>query len=411
MFSKRSHFATEVNAYTTALEAERARGATLLDLSISNPTRCGFDFSMYAFSQILSDPTLFDYAPIPHGLFSARKAIANYYLTQHSVTISPESFTLTSGTSEAYRLLFELLCDAEDEILVPSPGYPLIDFLAKTNGIEVVHYALCYEKNEMLHADRNTEVLPLPRNPTPKSARWRIDLADLGQKISSRTRAIVLISPGNPTGHIACEVEIKSILEICAQHQIALIVDEVFIDYAQSYRHHPVLLAQATAALTFVLNGLSKSAGLPQMKLSWILAAGPTEQVAEARRRIEFLADNLLSVSTFAQLATPSVLKSADAFRAQVNARITQNRRILVSRLPAPDFEVLAQDGAWCQVVRVPERLAGEEGAIACLREAGVIVLPAYFFDFEDEHFIVISLIVPEKEFCEGIARIAELAF
>lgn len=410
MFSKRSDFATEVNAYTAALDAERARGASLLDLSISNPTRCGFDFSMYALSQIAAKPQLFDYTPTPHGLSSARKAIANYYSTQNSVTISPESLTLASGTSEAYRLLFELLCDPGDEILAPSPGYPLIDVLAKASGAEVVHYALRYAEESERCAKAVADALLPSVGTAATAARWGIDFADLEQKISPRTRAIVLISPSNPTGHVVREAEIKRIANLCAQHELALIVDEVFIDYAISCSHHPALLVHAAATLTFVLNGLSKSAGLPQMKLSWILAAGPTEQVAEARRRIEFLTDSLLSVSTFAQLAASSVLENATLFRLQVSARIAQNRQTLMALLPAPDFAVLASDGGWYQIVRVPEKLAGEEGAIACLHEVGVVVLPAYFFDFAEEHFFVISLIAPEDEFREGIARIARLA-
>lgn len=403
LFSERSRFESVVNAYSAALAAARKRdvaalaagrardaahvpGPRLLDLTLSNPTQCGFVDLLAGAGAIVAWSALRDYLPDPQGLYETREAIARYYSTHHGVTIASGALTLASGTSEAYRLLFELLCDPGDELLVSSPGYPLIDVLAKMSGVEVTHYALRY------------------------GTHWQIDLPGLEQKISSRTRAIVLISPNNPTGHVLSEAELAQIATLCAKHDLALIIDEVFVDYAKSRTHHPGLLATTQNVLTFLLNGLSKSAGLPQIKLSWILACGPTERVAEACRRIEFLADSLLSVSTFAQLVAPSVLAQVKTFHAQVRERIRRNLAALAATLPASQFEVLPSDGGWYQVVRVPECLGGEEGAIACIQKASVVVLPGYFFDFDEEHCIVISLITPEAEFQEGIARMVRFA-
>lgn len=403
LFSERSRFESVVNAYSAALAAARKRdvaalaagrardaahvpGPRLLDLTLSNPTQCGFVDLLAGAGAIVAWSALRDYLPDPQGLYETREAIARYYSTHHGVTIASGALTLASGTSEAYRLLFELLCDPGDELLVSSPGYPLIDVLAKMSGVEVTHYALRY------------------------GTHWQIDLPGLEQKISSRTRAIVLISPNNPTGHVLSEAELAQIATLCAKHDLALIIDEVFVDYAKSRTHHPGLLATTQNVLTFLLNGLSKSAGLPQIKLSWILACGPTERVAEACRRIEFLADSLLSVSTFAQLVAPSVLAQVKTFHAQVRERIRRNLAALAATLPASQFEVLPSDGGWYQVVRGPECLGGEEGAIACIQKASVVVLPGYFFDFDEEHCIVISLITPEAEFQEGIARMVRFA-
>jgi len=389
MFSRRSQFGSEVNAYTAALDEQRRRGTHLIDLTHSNPTRAGFDASLYSFQSFDPNASAFRvYEPVAQGLATTRDAIADYYARYHGVRINPDALLLASGTSEAYRVLFDLLCDPGDRLLAPSPGYPLLDLLAQASGAEIEHYRLTYSHQEG----------------------WRIDLAELAERITAHTRGIVLITPGNPTGHMLNAKELQFLNQLCHKHALALIVDEVFVDYVRPGRPGPPHDVYANDVLTFVLNGLSKGAGLPQLKLSWILTSGPEVLAQEAAHRTAFLMDSMLSVSSFAQLVAPEVLERSEVFRQPLLQRIAHNLEQLHRDLPDARFQALESDGGWYQVLRVPEVLAGEDGAIRCLREQGVIVLPGYFFDFEEDNFIVISLLTPSADFAEGLARIVRLA-
>src|SRR3954468_21930650 len=270
MFAHRTGWKLKPNAYSAALNAARGRGERLLDLTASNPTQCKFDFDSTRILTALRDPRALVYDPQPQGLQSARQAVAEYYnsgkLCQDSRLISPDQIFLTTSTSEAYSYIFRLLCEPGDSVLIPRPSYPLFEFLANIQDVQLVPYPLIYDHG------------------------WQIDLASLHSAIGSRTRAIITVNPNNPTGSFLKQSELAELNHICSQHDLALISDEVFHDYSFTTGPHSSVASDAEI-LSFTLSGLSKVAGLPQMKVAWTVVNGPEKLRNEAIARLDVIAD------------------------------------------------------------------------------------------------------------------------
>jgi alanine-synthesizing transaminase len=394
MFAKRTRWEMEPNRLTRALAAQRAAGVPILDLAESNPTKCGFDYDSAAILRALSNPAALTYHPDPRGLLSAREAVAKYYAAR-DVHITPDDIFLTASTSEAYTYALRLLCDPGDAILIPTPSYPLFDYLAGIQDVEVARYRLFYDHG------------------------WQIDFHALESAITNRTRAIVVVHPNNPTGHYSKPEEMRKLSEICAARGLALIADEVFLDFtfpnqrtAPSLAPEPLgkTFAAESPALTLVLNGLSKSSGLPQMKVAWMCVGGPEQFHSNAAARLEVIADTYLSLGTPAQLAVPTLLESRHAFQRQVRARAQNNLAELDRELAAAQSCTrLEVEGGWTVVLRVPATRPDEDLALALVENKGVYVHPGHFYDFPGDGYLVASLIVREQDFAAGVARLLDL--
>jgi alanine-synthesizing transaminase len=381
MFSDRTNWNLETNKLSEALAKHRASRKRLLDLSVSNPTECGFQYDPTAIRKALSQSKTLHYEPNPRGLIAARRAIATYHSTFGEKVLAEDIF-LTTGTSEAYTFVFRLLCNPDDEILVPEPSYPLLNFLADIQDVKLVRYPLIYDHG------------------------WQIDFHALGQAITARTRGVVTINPNNPTGHFTKSDEIKQLNEICSARQLAVIADEVFLDFALATKR-PVSFVSNVGALTFTMSGLSKICGLPQMKASWLITSGPDELKAQALERLEVIADTYLSMNTPVQLAIPILLKQRHLFQKQVMARVRTNLAELDRQLAKQQScSRLTVEGGWNAVLRVPAIHSDDDIAIQLLQEKSVYVHPGHFYDFPSDGFLVVSLITPEKEFAEGIKRV-----
>ena len=362
-------------------------GRRLYDLTISNPTKCGFDYDAEALLAPLKDPRALIYDPQPQGLLTAREAVARYY-AGHGAQVSAEDLVLTTSTSEAYSFLFRLLCDAGDEVLVPQPSYPLFDFLADLDDVQLKSYPLFYDHG------------------------WWLDRARLEAAINERTRAIMVVHPNNPTGHWTRSEERAWLEELCARRGLPLIVDEVFLDYPLSERSVGRSFAtDEHPALTFVLSGLSKIAGLPQMKAAWIALQGPEEGKREALARLDVIADTFLSMNAPVQLALPSWLERAGEIQTQIRERAQRNYTFL-RRIATENPErllVLEADAGWSAVVTLRGWHGEGDLAEQLVRERGVIVHPGSFYGMPQKNRIVVSLIGPEAEFTTGIQRAISL--
>ncbi|HWC16736.1 MAG TPA: pyridoxal phosphate-dependent aminotransferase [Terriglobales bacterium] len=385
MFAARTRWKLTPNRYSAALDAARARGAKLLDLTVSNPTRCGFEFDSDSILASLANSKSLDYEPQPQGLFSAREAVTEYYNgnSPRAVNrISPEQIFLTVSTSEAYSYLFRLLCDPGDEVLVPRPSYPLFAFLADIQDVKLHAYDLFYDHG------------------------WHIDIAGIRNCISRRTRAVLIVNPNNPTGSFVHAGEMREIELICGERELALISDEVFLDYELEGR------AEASAAfvrdcLSFALSGLSKISCMPQMKLAWIAVAGPQELQEQAKARLEVIADTYLSVNAPIQSAVQQLLGERNRMKPQLAARMRCNLEFLDDKLKVfSAIDRLRVEGGWYGVLRVPVRQSDEDLAIDLIDQQHVIVHPGHFYEFPQDGFLVLSLITPYKEFCEGVLRL-----
>jgi alanine-synthesizing transaminase len=386
MFAARTAWNLTKNRYTEELERARASGAELLDLTASNPTVCGFHFRQDRILEALQNPEALIYHPEPRGLLGARQAVCCYYseatIKNTVQQISPEQVFLTTGTSEAYSLLFRLLCNPGDQVLVPRPSYPLFDFLADIQDVRLVGYSLQYDHG------------------------WHIDFAALGASITSNTRAVIVVHPNNPTGSFASTDEMSRLVSICAEHRLTLIADEVFLDYAL-----PDVAAKTfafnTDCLTFVLSGLSKISCLPQMKVGWIAVNGPGELRTQAEGRLEVIADTYLSMNAPLQLALPALLAERRHIQPQLCARIKQNLAALDQAIAKQNLVArLNLQGGWYAVLRVPAIRPDEELAVDLIHRSGVVVHPGHFYDFPREGYLIGSLITPEDHFSEGIARL-----
>ncbi|MGH9508542.1 MAG: pyridoxal phosphate-dependent aminotransferase [Terriglobales bacterium] len=392
MFASRTNWSLTPNPLAAALEKRRAAGKEILDLTESNPTRCGFDYDQPAILRALAQPAALRYEPEPRGLPLAREAVADYYRnlaarSGEGVTLpSAEQILLTASTSEAYSFVLRLLCEPGDEVLVPAPSYPLLEYLAALQDVKLVHYPLLYDHG------------------------WQMDLAALETALTARSRAVVVVHPNNPTGSFVTPVESEALTRLCAQHNLALIADEVFLDFAHDGIVRPSFV-HGDGALIFALSGLSKLCGLPQLKVGWIAASGPPALVRQALGRLEVIADTYLSVNTPAQLALPEILAHRHRFQGQMMSRISRNRRELDQQLDSfPECRGLEAQGGWYAVIRIPALRSDEQFCLHLLREQGVLVHPGHFFDFPGEGHVVTSLIPPSPDYAAGIRRVLKVA-
>lgn len=379
MFSSRLPASLEENRISRAVARARAEGRSVIDLTESNPTRVGLRYPEAAILAALADPAALTYEPAPRGLEAARRAVAAYY-ARLGARVDPERVLLTASTSEGYALLFKLLCDPGDVVLAPQPSYPLFELLAGLEGVTVRPYPLRYH------------------------AGWHLDAGEVRPLVDERVRAILTVSPHNPTGHVLAGDERDALVGLCAERGLALVCDEVFADYATEGAPTCV---EERRALTFCLSGLSKPCGLPQVKLGWIHTSGPEALVAEAEARLELIADSYLSVSAPAQHAAPRLLALADDVGAQLAARVRENRAHLAERVRGTALTLLPSGGGWSAVVRLP-RTRSEEAWVLGLLDAGVLVHPGFFYDFPDEAYVVVSLIVPPAQLARGLDRVMD---
>jgi len=386
MFSKRTEWKLTPNRFTQAQADLRSAGMAVLDLSISNPTRAGFHFDAEEILGSLATPEALEYDPQPKGLRKAREAVAYYYRDQHEGNdVDPDSLILTTSTSEAYSYIFRLLCNPEDELLVPKPSYPLFEFLADLDDVRLVPYPLLYDHG------------------------WQIDLPSLYKAVNRHTRGVVIVHPNNPTGSYVKQDEVTSLNRFCQEYGLALIVDEVFLDYPHDGAARNTF-ALNSGVLTFTLSGLSKISGLPQMKVGWAVTSGPEERKAEALARLEVIADTYLSMNAPLQLATPALLAQRKNFQPLLLDRVRTNLRELDRQLShQKTCERLDVEGGWYVVLRVPATQSDEDLAIDLLRKAAVLVHPGHFYDFPRDAYLVMSLITPTAEFREGASRVLQL--
>lgn len=364
------------------------RGAKLLDLTASNPTQYKFDFDSKTILQSLSHPSALSYDPQPQGLLIAREAVADYY-NRHSVRgsatpIRAEQIFLTTSTSEGYSYLFRLLCDPGDEVLVPRPSYPLFEFLADIQDVQLRPYDLFYDHG------------------------WHIDTGGIANAISDSTRAVLVVNPNNPTGSFVHAQELEILTALCAERELALIADEVFLDYAVEDSAE-ISLAFANKCLAFTLSGLSKISCLPQMKLAWVVVSGPEELTKAAHDRLEIIADTYLSLNAPIQHAARELISQKDYMQPQLVRRIRSNLKFLDEEVRSADtIQRLRVEGGWYAVLRVPVRESDEDLAIQLIGR-GVIIHPGHFYDFSRDGFLVVSLITPNQEFSEGMRMVLDM--
>jgi alanine-synthesizing transaminase len=415
-FSARTEWDLEETRLARALRERRAAGRPVLDLTASNPTQCGFRYDEAGILAALGDARAMTYDPDPRGMLRAREAVCRYY-AERGAQIDPKQIFLTTGTSEAYSWLFRLLCDAGGEMLIAQPSYPLFDFLAQIEDVRLKPYPLVYDHG------------------------WQIDLAGLREQMTERTRALLVVHPNNPTGHWTRErVELEA---LCAERGLALLVDEVFLDYGmeESFAeggtplrgrcfaqgdtplrgHDSGMVGRSFATgprpcLTFVLSGISKIAALPQMKAAWIAAFGPEPALSEALERLEVVADTFLSMNAPVQCALEAWLRGAGAVQEQIRARTRGNLRVLDAVLhPAtptsgasgyPAVTRLEVEAGWYAVLRVPALGRDEDLVVRLVEERGVSAHPGYFFGFSGDGWLVVSLLTPEADFRKGIEEI-----
>jgi alanine-synthesizing transaminase len=381
-FSARTAWNTSETELARAIIERRERGLPLLDLTASNPTHCGFVYDEVAILSPLARRESLVYDPNPRGMLQSREAVAKYY-ADHGASVDPEQLFLTTSTSEAYSFLFRLLCDPGDEALIAQPSYPLFDFLAQIENVRLVPYPLFYDHG------------------------WRMDAEALRRQVTSKTRAIALVHPNNPTGHFTKDFERAELEELCAEHGLALIVDEVFLDYGVGGHAGRSFARGPHPVLTFVLSGLSKIAALPQMKAAWIAAFGPEPEFGRALNRLEIIADTFLSMNAPVQCALPAWLAGRERLQAQISARVEENLRRLDTLLSSQTLvSRLEVEAGWYAVLRVPALESGEDLALRLIRDHGVSVHPGYFFGFGGDSWLVVSLLTKVREFTGGIDAI-----
>jgi len=436
MFSDRTNWKLAQNRFTEALAEVRAGGAKILDLTVSNPTHVGLEYDSRAILAALSSPQSLDYDPQAKGLLQAREAVAEYYRSEHAVReLDAERIVLTTSTSEGYSFVFRLLCNAGDELLVPKPSYPLFEFLADLEDVRLVPYPLIYDHG------------------------WQMDFPSLEKAVTARTRGVVVVHPNNPTGSYVHAGEFGPLNAFCRECRLALVVDEVFLDYALDTdagagkgrvgtgalsrpversstavgagtnarslhapvdRHSPIhrlgrddraegfaSFAGNQDVLTFTLSGVSKIVALPQMKVAWVVTSGPEDEVAAAMARLEVIADTYLSMNAPMQWAVPALLEQRKDIQRQLLDRVKRNLAELDRQLVAQKAcQRLTVEGGWYAVLRVPVTRSDEELAIELVREKSVVVHPGHFYDFPGDGYLVLSLIGAQGEFRAGIGRV-----
>lgn len=381
MISSRLPKSFETNAVTRAVAAKRRSARPIIDLTESNPTAAGFAYPRNLLEP-LANPRALEYDPQPLGLWSARAAVAADF-RRRGIVISADRVALTSSTSEAYALLFKLLCDAGDTVLVPHPSYPLFEHLTALESVNAVPYALEHH------------------------GAWRIDIDSIARAVNDRVRAILVVSPNNPTGSFLHKDDLAALSEIASTNRLAIIGDEVFADYALDPAPNAAPVLSGAEVLTFSLGGLSKSAGLPQLKLGWIGFGGASSAIDEALAAYELIADTYLSVSTPVQAAAGELIEQGTAIRAQILARVRRNLDSLRQAADAfPAVDVLSVEGGWSAIVQVPQLRTEEALVLELLEKDDVLVHPGYFFDLAREAFIVVSLLVEPARFDRAIAAL-----
>jgi alanine-synthesizing transaminase len=379
-WSERTQWDLVETPWARHLARLRAEGVQLWDLTASNPTQCGFEYHAASLLAPLSNPAVLHYDPNPKGLRTAREAVSLYY-RDHGAAVDPEQILLTTSTSEAYSFLFRLLCDPGDEVLIGQPGYPLFDFLARLDDVRLISYQLFHDHG------------------------WHLDLEALRRSITPRSRAVVIVHPNNPTGHFTRQADRAALQALCREHGLALIIDEVFLDYALPGYAGESFAAGSHPVPAFVLSGLSKVAALPQMKSAWIAAFAP----AEALQRLEVISDTFLSMSAPIQSALPAWLAGRAAPQQQIKQRLHANlaaldailnRQTLVTRLEV--------EAGWYAVLRVPGVQPEEQTTLDLLLNRGVVVHPGGFYGFPGHGWLIVSLLPTEPDFRKGIEGIVE---
>jgi hypothetical protein len=382
MFSARAAADLTPNRLALALDRRRAEGRAFIDLTGSNPTRAGFTYPENLLAP-LADPRGLTYAPEPLGLLEARQAVSDDY-ARRGLDVPPERLALTASTSEAYSLLFKLLCGNGGEVLIPRPSYPLFEHLTRLDGVAAAYYDLEFHGS------------------------WSIDVTALEGALTPATRAVLLVSPNNPTGSIVKADELDRVSAVCAERGVALIADEVFADYQLAAPPSCQMGHASTRrdGLAFSLGGLSKSVGLPQVKLGWIAVSGASRHVDEALARLELICDTYLSVSTPVQIAARSFFTGGAAIREQIQVRVRANYERAVAATAGTCCQTLQAEGGWYAVLSVPSLGPEEDLVVDLLEQSGVLAHPGYFFDFARESFLIVSLLGRENEFIAGIDAI-----
>jgi alanine-synthesizing transaminase len=373
-WSQRTQWDLAETPWAQQLARLRAAGVPLWDLTASNPTHCGFAYDADSILAPLNDPLALLYEPDPRGLRSAREAVSLYY-RDHGATVDPEQILLTTSTSEAYSFLFRLLCDPGDEVLIGQPGYPLFEFLARLDDVRLVPYELFYDHG------------------------WHLDLEALRRSVTPRTRAIVVVHPNNPTGHFTQPADRAALEELCREHRLALIVDEVFLDYGLAGLPAGESFAVGKHAVpTFVLSGLSKVAALPQMKAAWIACFAGDAVQAEALQRLDMISDTFLSMSAPIQCAISAWLRGRATLQQQIRQRVQRNLVVLDAVLLRQTLMTrLDVEAGWYAVLRVPGLKPEEETALELLLEHAVVIHPGGFFGFPGQGWLVASLLAREE--------------
>jgi alanine-synthesizing transaminase len=386
MFSRRTNWKLTPNRFTEAQRELHDAGREVLDLAISNPTRAGLPYDADSILKSLSNAQAMEYDPQPKGLASTREAVAAYYRERSAGSeINPGTVVLTTSTSEGYSYVFRLLCNVGDEVLVPKPSYPLFEFLADLEDVKLVPYPLLYDHG------------------------WQIDFHSLRQAVNTRTRVVVVVHPNNPTGSYVSPPEQELLNNFCRERDLALIVDEVFLDYPHDGTAR-TSFAVNQEVMTFTLSGLSKISGLPQMKLAWVVTSGPEKMVTSALERLEVIADTYLSMNAPIQLAAGILLEQRKKVQPLLLDRVRDNLAELGRQLTKQKVcQRLAVEGGWYAVLRVPVTQSDEDLAIEILQKSSVLVHPGHFYDFPSDGYLIVSLLTPPATFREGTERMLRL--
>ncbi|PJZ78257.1 pyridoxal phosphate-dependent aminotransferase [Leptospira neocaledonica] len=382
-FSDRFEFIPGENDLYSLLESFKRSEQDWIDLTVSNPTKVGLVYPREAILHSIEKPESMEYDPNPKGMLNARKSIVGYY-KEKGYNISEEDLFLTSSSSEAYSYLIKLLCNPGEEVLIPSPGYPLFEFLSLLDGVEFNSYKL----------DQNDS--------------WKIDFEDLGSKITNKTKILFLVSPNNPTGSLLTSEEFEKLKVISKTKKITLILDEVFSDYLHEENQNQFDFFHTDFPI-FVVNGISKILALPQMKLSWIHVGGPTNWKKECKERLEIISDTYLSVGTPIQLALPELFQWRNMIQSQILRRIRRNLQILENfHSSHTGIGYTSPKGGWYAVLRSESFLNDKEFSFRLLEKEKVLVHPGSIFGFEeDSGSIVISLISETELFQSGLEKIS----
>jgi alanine-synthesizing transaminase len=384
LFADRTNWNLAPNRLSEALARHRSSGKPPIDLTASNPTECGFTYDREKILSALANPRSLSYEPEPKGLLAARAAVVGYYADRGD-HVAASDMLLTTSTSEAYSFVFRILCNPRDEVLIPTPSYPLFDLLADIQDVRLIRYPLLYDHG------------------------WQIDFFGLASSLTTRTRAVVVVHPNNPTGHFTKQDERLRLNQICADRGIAVIADEVFLDFSLPTKPPTSWVANAET-LTFTMSGLSKMCGLPQMKVAWLAVSGPKDLKTQALDRLEVIADTYLSMNAPVQHAVPQLLEQRHEFQRQLMSRLKGNLaeldRQLATQKACSRLEI---EGGWYAVLRVPATRTDEEVALDLIEKKGVYVHPGHFYDFPTDGYLILSLIAPEHEFAEGIKRLVSI--